>query len=386
MVIDVDNKHRNMELIGLDLKQRIKDLPEKPGIYLMKDKIGNIIYIGKSKSLRNRVTSYFQQSKNHTPKIKELVGNIHSLDYIETDTELEALLLESKLIKEKKPMYNRLLKNTKRYIFIKITLKDKFPRVIITHEDEDDGGLYFGPFTSLRAIEQSILFIKNNFPIIQCNNPNLSLKGNACLNYHLGRCSGICEGLLSHNRYMNYIGDIMALLNGERKDLVSQVEKKMDEASSKLDFKLAATHRDQIASIKHVLRIQKIINNSKGNTNILALESIDGTKVKVFFIKGNILVNVELLQLGVLQNKNVVTKLKQLCARNFSKIDYSEYADINRKNIDEVLIISSYLKNKKKNVHYINLCHDFSNKKDSNNIDDRLSILASSFLSLKVVK
>lgn len=361
-----------MELRSLDLIQKAKTLPQSPGVYIMKDKINNIIYIGKSKSLRNRVISYFQNNKNHTPKIKELVGNIHSLDYIETDTELEALLLESKLIKEKKPMYNRLLKNPKRYIFIKITLEEKFPKIIMTYETKDDGGLYFGPFTSLGSIEQSILFVKENFPIIQCSNPSIGSKRNVCLNYHLGKCKGICDGLFSQDKYMDYIGDIIALLNGEKSDLVAQAEIRMNEAARKLDFKLAARYRDQISGIKHVLRVQKVITDSKKGSKIIALEAINEGKLKVFFVKGNFLVNAEVIECKTLQNEELVTKLRKLVFKNFNKIDNNEYIDISRKNIDEALIISSYLKSKKENFHYIDLKDNFINEDVSDVLKEKL--------------
>ncbi len=353
----------------MDLKHKAKTLPEKPGVYLMKDFMNNIIYIGKSRNLKNRVTSYFVNSKNHSPKIIEMVGNVDIFEYILTDTELEALLLESKLIKKYKPMYNSLLKNTKRYVYLKITITEKIPRFVIVYEKSDENALYFGPFTSIGVVEQAIDFFKDNYPIAQCNNPNHSSKNDVCLNYHLKKCLGVCKELISHSQYMNYINEIIAFLHGKNNMLINKTETKMNLAVQNLDFKNAARYRDQLSAAKSILKRQEVISNSSKGEKILAAEILDDNKIKIFLIMGNTLVGKENIKKESLKINEVKKVIKELIIGNFFQNDYNNYNKISKEDIDEILIISSYLNNKQDNFYFINMHDDWLHKKNNDDSD-----------------
>lgn len=333
----------------MDLKEKAKKLPKKPGVYIMKDFIGNIIYIGKSKKLRDRVTSYFINNKNLSSKIQEMVSNIDTFEYILTDTELEAFLLESELIKKNKPMYNRMLKNTKKYVYLKITKKEKFPRLLSAYDKDNDESIYFGPFTSISSVEETIHFLKDAFPIVQCNNPSVS-KG-VCLNYHLGKCKGICEGLQSKMKYQKHIEEIVDFLKGNKTELLEELEGKMKKSSNDLDFLNAAKYRNQLSGVRNILNIQSIIENSKKLRRTIVIESVDRHLYKIFFIKGSILINRKLLHWTKANITNVDRIIKGFLCDSFDKEKHykkiSKYNNINRDNIDEILITSAYFRKEK---------------------------------------
>ena len=237
-----------------NFEYHLKNLPEKPGVYIMKNNLGEIIYVGKAKILKNRVKSYFQNSKNHSEKVRVMVKNIAEFEYIITDTEMEALILECNLIKKYSPKYNIVLKDDKFYPFIKITINDDYPRVFVTRKYAKDGSKYFGPYTNGTAVYETINLINKLFPLRTCK---LSIKEDGekvrpCLNYHIKKCLGPCAGHVSKEKYLEMINDIMDILKGKDKTIVSNLKSSMEKASMNLEFEKAAEFRDKISAIEAI--------------------------------------------------------------------------------------------------------------------------------------
>ncbi|MFA6941632.1 MAG: excinuclease ABC subunit UvrC, partial [Clostridiaceae bacterium] len=230
-----------------DIEYQLKILPDKSGVYLMKNSLGEIIYVGKAKNLKNRVRSYFQNSKNHAAKVKAMVSNIYEFEYIVTDSEMEALILECNLIKKFRPRYNILLKDDKQYPFIKITVNEDFPRVIKTRKVVKDGSKYFGPYTDVTALNETLEIIKNNFFIRCCSRviKEGTYEKRPCLNYSIGLCSAPCVGKINKEEYKTIIEDIIRLLNGYNTNLVNSLKIQMEKLSDELEFEKAAKIRDR---------------------------------------------------------------------------------------------------------------------------------------------
>ena len=248
--------------------------------------LGEIIYVGKAKILKNRVRSYFQNSKNHSEKVKVMVKNISEFEYIVTDSEMEALILECNLIKKYSPRYNIALKDDKFYPFIKITINDDFPRVFVTRKYAKDGAKYFGPYTNATAVYETINLINKIFPIRTCK---LLIKENGdkvrpCLNYHIKKCVAPCAGYLKKEEYAEMINDIMDILNGRDKTIVNSLKHKMEEASKNLEFEEAAKFRDKILAIDSIVEKQKIFKTMEGDEDFINIyqDEIDSC-IQVFF-------------------------------------------------------------------------------------------------------
>lgn len=337
----------------------------KPGVYLMKDSANNIIYVGKSKNLRNRVTQYFQTSKNHSPKIKRMVKIINSFDYILTDTELDALLLECRLIKDLQPMFNSLMKNEKGYPYIKVTVKEDYPRVFTVYEVEDDKALYFGPYPNLNSTERIIEFIKQRFPIRRCGGEKVIIKSSACLNHDLGLCLAPCQGLAEKDHYMEVIDEVISLLKGNGKGLLEEVKEKMEKASQELDFEKAANYRDQIPIIKHVLYRQNLIKSLEKQKNIIVLEYMDVLLLKVFLIKGNKLLNEVIIDLNEVHDLKIQNIVKNFILSCNDKLLKNDMEKLTRRDIDEGNIIFSYLRSKKKNLYHMIIPNTWLKEKNS---------------------
>lgn len=269
-----------------DFEYHLKNLPEKPGVYLMKNHLGEIIYVGKAKILKNRVKSYFQKSKNHSEKVRVLVKNISEFEYIVTDSEMEALILECNLIKKHSPRYNIALKDDKFYPFIKITINDDFPRVFVTRNYSKDGSKYFGPYTNGTAVYETITLINKIFPLRTCR---LSIKENGeavrpCLNYHIKKCFGPCAGYISKNQYGEMIKEIMDILSGADKTVSNQLRSEMEAASMKLEFEKAAKLRDKILAIEAIIEKQKIFKTMEGDEDFINIfQDEKDSCVQIFF-------------------------------------------------------------------------------------------------------
>lgn len=271
-----------------DLKYQLKLLPDKPGVYLMKNNLGEIIYVGKAKILKNRVRQYFQSSKNHSEKVKAMVSNVAEFEYIVTDTEMEALILECNLIKKYRPRYNILLKDDKGYPYIKITTGEDFPRVFITRLYAKDGARYFGPYTDATAANITMELIKKIFPLRSCKKyiAEKEVKERPCLNYHIGICKAPCAGLVSKAQYREMIDGIIDILNGKDKNIIKDLKAKMEEASDRLEFEKAASCRDKINAVEKIIEKQKITSQALQDEDYINLESDEkDTCIQVFFVR-----------------------------------------------------------------------------------------------------
>ena len=270
-----------------DFQYQLKNLPDCPGVYLMRNSLREVIYVGKAKNLKNRVRQYFQNSKNHTEKVKAMVKNISEFEYIVTDSEVEALILECNLIKKYSPKYNILLKDDKYYPFIKIT-NEEFPRVIVTRNHGNDSARYFGPYTDGTAVYIISDLIRKVFPLRTCRKliKEGGNKTRTCLNYHINLCKGPCEGLISKEEYGKIIDDVVDLLTGKDKKITSRLRSEMEEAAEKLDFEKAASLRDKILAIEKINEKQKIISNNFENEDFIAISQDEKDScIQIFFLR-----------------------------------------------------------------------------------------------------
>ena len=269
-----------------DFEYHLKNLPEKTGVYIMKNSLGEVIYVGKAKILKNRVKSYFQKSKNHSEKVKVMVKNISEFEYIVTDTEMEALILECNLIKKYSPRYNIALKDDKFYPFIKITTNDDFPKVFVTRKYAKDGAKYFGPYTNATAVYETINLINKIFPIRTCK---LLIKEDGavvrpCLNYHIKKCKAPCAGYIKKEEYAEMINDIVDILNGKDKVIVTLLKKEMENAAKNLEFEKAAKFRDKLLAIEAIVEKQKIFKTMEGDEDFINIYQDDmDSCIQVFF-------------------------------------------------------------------------------------------------------
>ncbi|MBE6067228.1 MAG: excinuclease ABC subunit UvrC [Clostridium lundense] len=272
-----------------DFEYHLKVLPDKPGVYIMKNALGEVIYVGKAKVLKNRVRQYFQSSRNHSEKVRAMVKNIAEFEYIVTDSEMEALILECNLIKKHRPRYNILLKDDKSYPFIKVTTTEDFPRVFVTRHIIKDGAKYFGPYTDVSAVYETLELIKKIFPIRTCKRVIKEEDKESvrpCLNYHIGLCKGPCAKLISKEEYKSIISDITSLLSGKSADILRDLESKMGKAAESLQFEKAAAFRDKINAIKKVTEKQKIITSNFENEDFISLYKDEkDVCVQVFFLR-----------------------------------------------------------------------------------------------------
>lgn len=271
-----------------DIEEELKKLPAQPGVYIMHNSADDIIYVGKAISLKNRVRQYFQSSRNLSAKIQQMVSNVSRFEYIITDSELEALVLECNLIKLHRPRYNTMLKDDKTYPFIKVTVGEDFPRILSTRELKKDKSRYFGPFTSHKAVNDIIDLLNKTYGLRTCkrNLPKDIGKERTCLNYHIGQCTGCCQGYISTEEYRKNIDNAIEFLDGKYTGITKKLTALMKEASERLDFEEAATYRDMLESVKFISQKQKITNSDLQDKDIVAA-AVEGTDavVQVFFIR-----------------------------------------------------------------------------------------------------
>ena len=268
-----------------NIEEELKKLPNKPGVYVMRDKQDNIIYVGKAISLKNRVRQYFRKN-NKTARIEKMVSLIDHFEYIVVDNEAEALILECNLIKKNRPKFNVLLKDDKTYPYIKIDLASDYPTVFITRRIINDGSKYFGPYANPGAAKEMINFIKEKYKIRQCK--TLKERARPCLNYHINKCLAPCMGYVTKEEYRKQIDEIMDLLEGKTDKLMKELEKQMKDASQRLDFEKAAYIRDKIQAIDRVSAKQKVSNISENNIDVIGIAKSDlEICIEIFFVRGS---------------------------------------------------------------------------------------------------
>ena len=254
------------------LREKSMKLPKTPGVYIMKNKQGKIIYIGKAKALKNRVSQYFGSQTNHSIKVRKMVENVNDFDYILTDSEFEALVLEASLIKQNMPKYNILLKDDKGYSYIKIT-KEDYPKISAVLQKDDENAEYLGPFTSSYTVKQSVDEANKIFRLPQCNKcfPRDFKKGRPCLNFYINRCMGVCTGKITQKEYLEAINEALGFLNGDISKIVSSLKKKMNESAENLDFESATKYRDRIRAIENMQTSQKVVTDSEESKDVFAV-------------------------------------------------------------------------------------------------------------------
>ena len=284
---------RNMENSNFDIQEELKKLPGKPGVYLMHDEKDEIIYVGKAISLKNRVRQYFQSSRGKSVKIEQMVTHITRFEYIVTDSELEALVLECNLIKEHRPKYNTMLMDDKAYHFIKVTVDEPFPRIMMARRMVKDKAKYFGPYTSAGAVKDTIELIRKLYKVRSCNRrlPRDTGKERPCLNYHIHQCDAPCQGYVSQETYRKSIDEVLRFLGGNYEVILKELEEKMMKASEDLEFEKAIEYRELLGSVKKIAQKQKITDTAGNDRDILAAATDkEDAVVQVFFIRGGRLI------------------------------------------------------------------------------------------------
>ncbi|NLL71105.1 MAG: excinuclease ABC subunit UvrC [Epulopiscium sp.] len=339
-----------------DIQEELKKLPDKPGVYLMKDDSDTIIYVGKAINLKNRVRQYFQSSRNHSPKVQKMVPQIKEFEYIVTDSELEALILECNLIKKHRPKYNVLLKDDKNYPYIKITIQEDFPRVFLTRKLTKDKAKYFGPYTDTGAVRETLDLIHKVWPIRSCNRvlPRDIGKERPCLNYHIGQCKAPCAGFISTQEYHAVIEEILEFLGGKYEPILEQLQEKMEKEAQELNFEQAAEIRDQIQNVQRLAQKQKMIHASMEDQDIIAFaRAHDEALVQVFFIRGGKLIGREHFLLDGVDEMTRGEVMNSFVKQFYSGTPFIPKEIILQEEIDEANIIQAWLSDKRGQKVYI---------------------------------
>lgn len=349
------NTRTNKGLKGdfmFDIDDELKKLPDQPGVYIMKDGNGEIIYVGKAISLKKRVRQYFQSSRNNPPKVNAMVKHIHEFEYIIVDNEVEALILEANLIKKHKPKYNILLRDDKQYPYIKVTTNERYPRVIKTRRVLKDGAKYFGPYPSAYAVNDTIDIIRNLYPIRTCNK-NFEKQNRItrpCLNYYIGRCLGPCQGNVDEEKYMEMIDEIIMFLSGKEDKLIEIIEEKMKKASENLDFESAAKYRDQINSLNIILEKQKMVSSNIIDQDVIGMaKGIDEVCIQIFFIRAGKIIGREHFILSDTFNEDRKEILSSFIKQFYLGTAYIPKEIFIEDEIDDMEAVSKWLTEKRGN-------------------------------------
>ena len=304
-----------------NIEEELRKLPDKPGVYLMHDKNDTIIYVGKAVVLKNRVRQYFQSSRGKSPKIMRMVEQIAWFEYIVVDSEMEALILECNLIKEHQPKYNTMLKDDKHYPYIRVTVNEDYPRIMLARERKKDKAKYFGPYTSAQAVHDSIDLLKKTYFVRSCNRvlPRDMGKERPCLYYHMGQCKAPCQGYISKEEYQDNIGQVEEFLNGNYALITKRLEQQMMKFSEEMEFEKAAEYRDLLFSVKRLSEKQKADDDMNVERDIIAFASVgDEAVAQVFFVRGGKMVGREHFYLTGVENETRSTIMA-----NFIKQFYS---------------------------------------------------------------
>ncbi len=323
-------------------------LPQKPGCYLMKDEAGKVIYVGKAINLRSRVRSYFQSGADHTPKTEKLVRNIVDIEWILVGSELEALILEMNLIKRYRPHYNIRLKDDKRYPYILVHWADPFPKVTITRMMERDGNRYFGPYTSVWAVHQTLDLLRRIFPYLTCNREITGTDPRACLWYDLKLCTAPCIGAVGQEEYRRMIDDLCRFLAGEVEGIVADVQKKMQQASEGMRYEQAARLRDQLQAIRAVVERQKIVSTTKTDSDVVALARQDGDAcVQVFIIRSGRLIGREHFVLEGTRDTEEAEVLRQFLVQFYEEAAVIPAEVLLPVEVEEVRIVEEWMRSRR---------------------------------------
>ncbi|WP_418790978.1 excinuclease ABC subunit UvrC [Phosphitispora sp. TUW77] len=338
----------------MDLADKLKYLPQAPGVYIMKNSSGAIIYVGKALSLKNRVRSYFQISRNHSPKVTNLVSQVADIEYILTDSEVEALILECNLIKKHRPRYNVRLADDKSYPYVKVTLSEDYPRVFITRKVIRDGSRYYGPYTDAGALRETLRLLKKVFPLRQCRQKSLNRQKRPCLNYHIKRCLAPCQGEVGREKYLEMIKNVCLFLEGRHEELVKTLSVRMADAAENLDFEQAAELRDRIRDIEKVVEKQKIVSADHVDQDVVALaREGELSAVAVFFIRGGKLMGREHFIIDETSEMADNEILTSFVKQYYIQVEYVPRDILLPVELTEIGVINKWLEEKKSGRVYI---------------------------------
>lgn len=338
-----------MNLEPFDVQEELKKLPAQPGVYIMHDKKDTIIYVGKAVNLKNRVRSYFRESTKKSQKIERMVSYISRFEYIVTDSELEALVLENNLIKEHSPKYNTMLKDDKTYPYIKVTVSEDFPRILFSRQMKKDKSRYFGPYTSAASVKDTIELMNKLYQLRTCNQilPRDAGKRRPCLNYHIKACTAPCNGLISKEEYRNRVNKALEFLNGNYNPILKELEAKMLEASENLAFEEAARLRELLFSVRSVAQKQKITNSDGENKDFVGLaRNEQDVVVQVFFVREGKLIGREHFYMKHAENETDAEILQSFLKQFYAGTPFVPKEIYLKENVEEAGIIEQWLTKK----------------------------------------
>jgi excinuclease ABC subunit C len=334
--------------IAEHIENQVGSLPHRSGVYLMHDVDGDVIYVGKTVDLRNRVRSYFHASAQTNPKTRALVAEIDDLEFIVTDSELEALILEANLIKKHRPRYNVRFKDDKRYPYIRIGLSESYPKVTITRRIEQDGSRYFGPYTSSAAVHETLDLLRKSFPYLTCNRNITGEDERPCLYYEIRRCLGPCIGAVSQSDYRAMIRGLIRFLEGRGEEVIADLQERMESAAGSWDFEQAASLRDQLHAVESVVRKQKVVSVAGADQDVIAFaRQEDDACVQVFFIRGGKLLGREYFVLEGTREEDDRQVMTAFLKQFYEEAAYVPPEVLLPEQVDEALIIERWLRQKR---------------------------------------
>ena len=328
--------------------EQLNQLPVSPGVYLLKDAEGNILYVGKAANLRHRVRSYFGTGQKLPPKLQRMVARVNDLDFLVTASEQEALILELNLIKRHRPRYNVRLKDDKTFPYLKIDPNEDWPRVYITRRLEEDGGRYFGPFASAKSVRQTLKTIKRIFPFRSCSKPITGTDSRPCLWYYVGKCLAPCIGAVNKEEYTEVIKQVILFLEGKRGKVVQELESQMNKAAEALEFERAALLRDQIQAIHEVIEGQRIATTVRGEQDVIALaEDKDQAHVQIFFIRNSKLIGRESFVLQGTRSEEPPQIMTSFIKQFYDSAPYIPSLLLLQYPVEDKVVIEDWLQSKK---------------------------------------
>ena len=336
--------------MAFNIEEELKKLPSKPGVYLMHDERDAIIYVGKAISLKNRVRQYFQSSRNKGVKIEQMVTHIARFEYIITDSELEALVLECNLIKEHRPKYNTMLMDDKAYPFIKVTVQEDFPRVLFARQMYKDKAKYYGPYTSAAAVKDTIDLIHKLYGIRTCNRqlPKMQGKERPCLNYHIHQCPAPCQGYISKEEYGESVKKALHFLNGNYAPILKELEEKMQQAAEEMEFEKAIEYRELLGRVKKIAQKQKITNSDMEDKDVIAMaKDREDAVVQVFFIRDGRLIGRDHFCLHIVTDDKKEEILAAFVKQFYAGTPYIPREIMMQYEIGEAEVIESWLSERK---------------------------------------
>lgn len=330
------------------IEEQLNRLPSSPGVYLMRDAEGNILYVGKAASLHHRVRSYFSAGQKLSPKLRRMVPRVADIDFFIAASEQEALILELNLIKQYHPRYNVRLKDDKTFPYLKIDTNEEWPRAYVTRRLEQDGGRYFGPFTSAKSVRQTLRVLQNIFPFRICSKAITGTAPRACLEYHLGRCLAPCIGAVSHKEYAEVINEVILFLEGKQERVVRELKARMNKAAEALDFEKAARLRNQIQAIHRVIEGQRIATTVRGEQDVIAFaQDRDQAYVQVFFVRNNKLIGRESFLLQGTRHEETQQIMTSFIKQFYASSPYIPPLLLLQYPVEDVPIIKDWLQSKR---------------------------------------